>query len=204
MQNYFGQNYQGLPASRNDSLFIIGRDHNSSVNAATKQTRIQDCPKPELENVDPLTARVFHVLGRTLHLNRLVMAKLFSQRGIQHGEAFALPLLSQNEGISQRDLADVLHLSPPRVSMILRSLEISGAIVRRTDETDRRLTRVFLTPKGRRREKDQRALLGEYVNRTIGALSEADRLELERLLTELADRTRDVLREASQGKEISA
>jgi DNA-binding MarR family transcriptional regulator len=89
------------------------------------------------------------------------------------------------------------------VSTILRSLEESGAVLRRQDDVDRRLTRVFLTPEGRRREKEHRAVLGDYVNRTIGALSQADRRELERLLGELADRTREVLCEEPQGEDLS-
>jgi DNA-binding MarR family transcriptional regulator len=158
-------------------------------------------PRPEFENVDPLTARVFHAFGRALHLNRLAVGRMSQQLGVQHGEAFALPLLCRNEGVSQRELAGILHLSPPRVSMLLRSLEGSGAIVRRADETDRRLTRVYVTEEGRVREKQQRAILEDYVNQTIGALSEADRLELERILGMLADYTQAVLREGSQGKE---
>lgn len=160
-------------------------------------------PEPDLENVDPLTARVFHALGRVIHLNRLVMMKTIAQKGIQPPEAFALTLLRDHNGATQSELAGVLHLSPPRVSAILRSLEESGAVVRRPDETDRRLTRVFLTLEGRRREKEQRAVLGEYVGRTIGALSEDDRAELERLLGLLADRTREVLREEPQGEDSS-
>jgi DNA-binding MarR family transcriptional regulator len=131
-----------------------------------------------------------------MHANRAVMLKTAAQEGVQPPEAFALTLLRTHDGVTQRELADILHLSPPRVSTIVQSLETSGAIVRRADEADRRLTRVFLTPEGHKRERDQRAILSDYVNRTIGSLSEADRHELERLLTELADRTLELLREA--------
>jgi DNA-binding MarR family transcriptional regulator len=155
---------------------------------------------PQLENVDELTARTFHAFGRMMHLNRLVMARMVGQRGAHHGEVVAIALLSRNEGVSQRELSDILHLSAPRVSMILDSLEKSGAVIRRPDETDRRLTRIFLTPEGRRLEKEQRDMLQDYVNRTIGTLPETDRSELERLLNELADRAVQVLREDSQGK----
>lgn len=150
---------------------------------------------PQLENVDELTAGVFHALGRMMHLNRLVMAKLGSQHGTHHGEIIALALLSHREGVSQRELGDLLHLSPPRVSIILDTLGKDGAVSRRPDDTDRRLTRVYLTAEGKRRIKEQRDALSEYVNRTIGALSEDDRKDLARLLGELADRSKEVLEE---------
>jgi len=155
-------------------------------------------PKPALENVDPLTARVYHAFGRVLHLNRLVTTKIISQQGFQPPEAFALTFLREHDGATQRELAGFLHLSPPRVSAILRTLEESGAVLRRQDEADRRLTRVFLTPEGIRRDQEQRAVLGEYVMRTLGALSETDRLEFERLLDALAEQTREVLSDPPQ------
>lgn len=175
--------------------------------AASKSSVCPHPPKPELENVDPLTVSVFHSLGKISHLNRLVMLRTVAQRGVQPPEAFALTLLSRNDGISQRELADILHLSHPRVSAIVRSLEESGAVERRADASDRRLARIFLTPTGLQREQRQRAVLGEYVNRTIGALSEADRKDLDRLLSELADRTLEVLQEEqaakSQGEDVT-
>lgn len=148
---------------------------------------------PELENVDTLTVRVFNSLGKVMFLNRQVMLKTIAQRGVQPMEAFALTLVAKNDGVTQSELAGILHLSHPRVSSILRSLEQNGAIERRSDEVDRRLTRVFATPEGRRREKAEREILGEYVSRTIGALSEAERAELDRLLNQLADRIIAVL-----------
>jgi DNA-binding MarR family transcriptional regulator len=153
----------------------------------------------ELENVDEMTARVFHAFGRMMHLNRLVMGRMIAQRGAHHGEVIALALLNHHDGISQRELGQILHLSAPRVSAILDSLERAGAVDRRSDEADRRLTRVFLTAEGRRLERQQRDLLSDYVNRTVGALSEADRKELERLLGELADRATAVLSEDLPG-----
>jgi DNA-binding MarR family transcriptional regulator len=123
----------------------------------------------------------------------LVLLKTIAHRGLQFPEVFALSLLRGHDGISQRDLADILHLSRPRVSMILRTLEADGAVVRRVDEADRRLTCVFLTSEGQRREKEQRTVLRDYVDRTIGALPEADRRELNRLLGQLADRIAVVL-----------
>ena len=45
----------------------------------------------------------------------------------------------------------MLHLSRPSVTAMLQALEKSGAIERRSDERDQRLTRVYLTDEGRGR-----------------------------------------------------
>jgi DNA-binding MarR family transcriptional regulator len=167
---------------------------------AGDSSKLCSMPKPELARVDPLTAQVFHALGRVVHLNRVLMTRTMIQRGVQPPEAFALSFLSRNNGVTQRELADVLHLSHPRVSIILRALEERGAVSRRPDEADRRLARVFVTPDGRRREEEQREVLSEYVERTIGALPRRDREQLERALNRLADRVTAVLQEDQESK----
>lgn len=153
----------------------------------------------ELEGVDPLSTRVFRAMLRTTHLQRQLMVKTLAAKGSHPGQAFCLRLVAENDGISQRDLADTLHLSRPRVTTMLQAMEKAGAIVRRTDPDDQRLTRVFLTDDGRRLDGELRALSSARVNETIGALPEADREELERLLGALADRVTDALRRTDDG-----
>jgi DNA-binding MarR family transcriptional regulator len=91
--------------------------------------------------------------------------------------------------MSQRDLANMLYLSRPRVTTMLQALEKAGTVVRRPDETDQRLTRVYLTAQGHRLEEDLRSLMVEFINRTIGTMTVGDRTDLERLLEELAANT---------------
>ncbi|MHB8867679.1 MAG: MarR family winged helix-turn-helix transcriptional regulator [Thermoleophilia bacterium] len=147
----------------------------------------------EFEGVDELTARVFHGFRRAMHLQRQLVLKTLAAKGGHHGEAFCLRALSEKDGISQRDLATMLHLSRPRVTAMVQSLEAAGVVARRPDERDRRLTLVFLTPEGRRRERELHARWADHINQTIGILSEADRRELGRLLDEVSDHTSRIL-----------
>lgn len=144
-------------------------------------------------NVDPLTTRAFQAFGNVLHLHRQAMLKTLDEQGVRHGDAFCLRLLTKNEGISQCDLAEALHISRPQVTKIVQGLEKNGLVVRHVDEQDQRLTRVFLTPEGRHEERKFCSFLDEYINRTMGALPEADRRELERLCNELAKRVEELL-----------
>ena len=143
-------------------------------------------PLLELEGVDALSSRAFQAFMKTLHLHRQLMLRTLAGEGHHPGHAICLGLVAMRDGISQRDLADTLHLSRPRVTAILQSLERDGAIVRRPDATDQRLTRVYLTAEGHRLDRQWRSRSAAYVNQTFGALSAADREELERLLGELA------------------
>lgn len=151
-------------------------------------------PGLQEEDVDPLTNRVFQAFGRVMRLHRQVIQKTMEERGVHHSEALCLRLLAKHEGVSQRQLAEILHISQPQVTKVLQSLERNGLIARRVDESDQRRTLVYLTPEGREEERRYRGLLDEYLNRSIGGLPESDRAELERLFNEIANRIEDMMR----------
>ena len=140
----------------------------------------------QLEGVDELSSRVFRSFLNTLRLHRRVMVRTLGGQGAHPGQAFCLRLLSANDGITQRDIADELHLSRPTVSKMLQAMEKAGAVERRPDENDQRLTRVYVTDVGRRLEKKLRAVSAGYIMETIGTLPEQDRRELGRLLDDLS------------------
>jgi DNA-binding MarR family transcriptional regulator len=103
-----------------------------------------------------------------------------------------LRLLTVNDGASQRDVARMLHVSPPTVSKMLTAMEKSGLVERTPDEADQRLTRVYLTAAGRERSTEMGIAVGEYVNATFATLSERERRELARLLEKLGARISEV------------
>jgi DNA-binding MarR family transcriptional regulator len=141
---------------------------------------------PHLEGVDELSAEVFRALHATLRLHKQLMTRTLAAHGTHPGQATCLRLLAVHDGITQRDLAEALHLARPTVSKMLQAMEKAGVVERRPDETDQRLTCVKLTAAGRALERDLRAVAADYVNETIGTLPEGDRRELARLLDDLA------------------
>jgi MarR family transcriptional regulator, organic hydroperoxide resistance regulator len=152
---------------------------------ATAEMPAVESSHPSLEGVDELSARVFRALHATLRLHKQLMTKTLAAHGTHTGQAACLRSLADRDGITQRDLADSLHLSRPTVSKMLKGLEKAGAVQRRPDAADQRLTRVFLSEDGRALELELRGVSAGYVNETIGALSADDRRELARLLEEL-------------------
>jgi len=139
----------------------------------------------ELDGVDELSSRVFLAFVGALRLHKQLMLTTLAGRGTHPGQVFCLHVLAGHDGISQRDLAAALRLAPPTVSKMLQAMQKAGAVERRPDDADQRLTRVFLTAAGRELERQLRGVVAEFVNETIGRLPENDRAELARLLGEL-------------------
>lgn len=147
------------------------------------------------DGLDALSAAVFTAFRNAFHQQRRLMTKALADKGIHPGQATCLRLLDQRDGVSQRDLADSLHLSRPRVTGMLQELERDGHVTRCNDEQDQRLTRVHLTVKGRRKAGELREVFADCISRTVGALPEDDRRELARLLEALGETTARVLEE---------
>ena len=74
----------------------------------------------------------------------------------QHGARLVLSALAHENGASQRRIAEITHLSPPTVSVILRNMQDEGIVELSSDADDKRQTNVLLTDYGR--EVDRRAI----------------------------------------------
>jgi DNA-binding MarR family transcriptional regulator len=152
---------------------------------------------PPLDGMDPVSADVFTAFRRTMHLNRQLLSRVMAEKGGHPGAAAVLRVLSAHDGISQRDLADAMHLSRPTITAMLQKMEQHGLIERWDDEADQRLTRIRLTPEGATQARAFSSSFAEYVDCTIGAMPEAERRELARLLGLLGDNIEGALKRHS-------
>jgi DNA-binding MarR family transcriptional regulator len=137
---------------------------------------------PDLEGVDELSLRAYEEWAQTLHVQRQLALRLMPDKDMHPGQARCIWAISTNDGITQRDLAELLHVSRPTVTAMLQRLERSGFVERSNDADDARLTRICLTPSGRELDGKLRAFHRDYINATIGSMSEADRSQFVRLL----------------------
>ncbi|KRL57896.1 hypothetical protein FC70_GL000369 [Paucilactobacillus oligofermentans DSM 15707 = LMG 22743] len=55
----------------------------------------------------------------------------------------------EHDNLSQKELADVVHIRAASVTDLLEKMEHEGLVIRTKDEKDRRITRVSISDKGR-------------------------------------------------------
>lgn len=155
-------------------------------------------PDAAPEGVDELSFRVFRALMRTVKLNGRMLMRALGREGAHPGQAGLLWALGIRDGVTQRDLADMVQLAPPTVTAMLQKMERAGLVVREPDAADQRLVRVALTAAGRETNERLHRAHGEYIATTIGSLTARDRRELARLLGLLGDNIAEAL--AGQGE----
>jgi DNA-binding MarR family transcriptional regulator len=161
-----------------------------------------DCGTPghphgalDLEGVDPLSASVLTEFRKAMHLNRHLLMRLAADKGGHPGRAMVLGALAGHDGISQKDLAEKMHLARPTITIMLQKMEHEGLIERWDDPDDQRLTRIRLTDAGRAQGKSFGDSYKSHIEMTIGALPEADRAEFVRILGLLNEKTAAALKE---------
>jgi DNA-binding MarR family transcriptional regulator len=161
---------------------------------APQPTTEEDLADLELEGADPLSARVFAAFFRVLRLHRNAFLRVLAEEGSHPGQAICLRIVARRDGLSQRELGAMLHLTPPTVTSMLQRMERSGLIQRRPDPDDQRVARIHITPDGRAAERSARAAMVAHVRQAIDPIPQDDRRELARLLDLLGDQLAEALR----------
>lgn len=69
--------------------------------------------------------------------------------GLHPGQPPVLCQLYREEGLSQREIAQRLKVKPPTVNVSLQRMERASYIYRKQDEKDQRVSRIYLTERGR-------------------------------------------------------
>ena len=87
--------------------------------------------------------------------------------GLYRGQPPILGLLYQHDGMSQKEMAGALNLSPATMTVTLKRMEKAGLVRREMDEHDQRILRVHLSEQGRQmwlKSTEQiRAVTGELM-----------------------------------------
>lgn len=101
------------------------------------------------------------------------------------GQGRLLSFLLEQDGISQKDLAELLKIAPASVSELINKLENSGYIQKNQNETDKRITNIFLTEGGRFFAEKMKEERTELASGIFAALSEDEQKLLLSLLQKI-------------------
>jgi len=144
------------------------------------QVPVHPEPVPETDPVDPL-----RVWFRFIRLNRRVSAAIGSELrnlGMSIPQFDVLSTLSEQEGLTQQELAARLYVTKGNVSGLIDRLVEATLVERRVIPGDRRSHALHLTPTGAHLARCGIAAQEAYVARTLGQLDGPDIAEFERLV----------------------
>jgi MarR family transcriptional regulator, organic hydroperoxide resistance regulator len=98
------------------------------------------------------------------------------------GQDNLLARLWAGDGITQMQLCDHLKCEPPTVTNMVKSLEQNGFIIRKRDERDGRVMRIYLTDKGKELEKPVDFKWKQQQEKLLNSISPEERVVLRDLM----------------------
>lgn len=113
-------------------------------------------------------------VARMHQLWKKVFSEALAPLGIQLAHYDVLANVFRTPGLTQQQLAEKLLVGRSAMSMLLPELERRGLIERRSDEADRRVRRLWLTPDGEVLTRKALAIHAARIEAMMGVLSDEE------------------------------
>lgn len=122
---------------------------------------------------------------------------LMTKMELYRGDPRLLLEVLQKDGSTQAELAKRLCVKPPSLTVMIRRMETAGLVCRRQDEKDLRMTRVYITEKGREKAEKTKATFVQ-MNQTMRKGLSAEQLKE---YTEILEIMKQNLLQATKNKD---
>ena len=145
----------------------------------------------------PVDANFLFALGEVQRLMRAYADRQASRFGITRAQWAVLAKVERFEGMKQSELAEQMEMQPITLTRLIDLLCDAGWIERRSDDSDRRVNRLYLRKAARPLLAKLSGLRSEITGTAIEGISPAD---ANRLLAQL-EAIKENLRNAIQDEE---
>lgn len=134
---------------------------------------------------------------------RTYLQKAMNEIGLHSGQVFILIRLWKTDGLSQIDLVNNLKIASPTINKMVKSLMKGGFVECRKCGIDGRMTRVYLTEKGRQSESLTAVQWSKLDARLYSNLTETEKLVLSQLFIKLKENLKKDISALSDALKIS-
>jgi MarR family transcriptional regulator, organic hydroperoxide resistance regulator len=145
----------------------------------------------EESNMRTVEDSVGFLLVGICRAHRNQAAALLRRVGVYVGQEWILFRLRDEEGMTQSELAETCNVEGPTMSKALQRMEGGGIVTRREDSADARVSRIYLTAKGRALCAQVEDCWKELERRTVAHLSTEERILVRRLLLQIQSNLND-------------
>lgn len=168
--------------------------HKPKSSTRPKQAKTQAAATPrhnrgDGDNWDQRLGFLMHDVSR---LRRTVFDEMMKPLNVTRSQWWVLAYLSRHDGMIQTDLANVLELGKAALGSLVDRIEAAGLVVRRPDDIDRRVKRIYLSPAGSQLIKEMRVLSNDMSERVLQGLSEEQRHALTDMLSTVKQNLLDI------------
>ena len=136
---------------------------------------------------DQEDTQIQKLLMRVSHAYFVSMYHQLDEIEVHPGQVPLLILLNRERELSQKEIAGKLCISAPTVATSIRRMEKGQMVDRRQDEKDQRVSRIFLTEKGKACTAQVQKIFAENEKKLIQGFSEAELCLFQRFCEQLEE-----------------
>ncbi|MBP2831663.1 MarR family transcriptional regulator [Aquimarina sp. U1-2] len=131
-----------------------------------------------------LNAHALSWVGKIHYDFGFLVQKAFQENGLDLSKEqwSVLKRLHVNDGQPQNDLAFITHRDKTSMTILINTMESKNLVVRKSDENDRRVNRIYLTDHGKETIEKVQPIMYDLIPAVQESLSD---LEIETLITAL-------------------
>lgn len=147
--------------------------------------------KQEESNFSKAISGTQELLMELAHCYFLKTFNIISEMGLYPGQVGLIRHLTEQDGLSQRELASKLHIKPPTAAVSIKRLEKNGILIRKSDEKDQRISRIYLTPKGKNLGQKLSQMVLKNEQELFAGFSETEILLIRRFFAQMIENTKN-------------
>jgi len=136
---------------------------------------------------------VYNVFWEVIRLHYLKTHKILEKLNLYPGQPPLLFTILSNNGINQKELSQKLKIKPSTITIMLRRLEKSGLIKKEQDLRDQRISRVYITDKGRKICEEMKGTMKLIEDTLFNNFSEQEKENLKNLLKKIRENLQNTI-----------
>lgn len=133
-----------------------------------------------MKNKEPAT--LMQLMGRVMKIHRHTLHRLTQDVEVYPGQPPLLFRLTEQDGQTQHELAQKMRVQPATLTVMISRMVKNGHVVRKRDERDQRVSRVYLTDKGRQAASVLRSTLHQMDDSCLESFSTEEKEQLKSML----------------------
>lgn len=154
-------------------------------------------PNPETEEFadEPETFTMLRHVEYIGRIHHMAFRTILQGNGLPPAQVGAMKFILRTPGMSQRELADALHIQRATATVMLQKMEKAGYIDRRPDTEDQRVSRIYPTQMAMVQDAENNKAVESYFEACFRDFQPEDFEALDRCLKKLDANIRTVLDE---------
>ena len=127
------------------------------------------------------------LLSQVCRLEHARSHEMLEEIGLYRGQHRILRALWGEDGLTQTELSQLSHVRPATMSTTIQRMEAAGLVKRRHDAEDQRVSRVYLTQKGRVLQEDVEQAWSRLEDEIFVDFTPEERMLLRRLFLQMRE-----------------